>query len=531
MQGWRGTGVAVAIVAFAAIFNVAVAIAAPTPVFNYQAQVQSASGGAVTDGTYTVVFRIYDVASDGIALWTETHTMAIEDGLASTTLGTLTPVTLDFNSAAYYLGVTIGSDSELSPRKRMGAVPYAANAKTLDGKSVGTSANNVLGLNSTGGFSLGGTIQTSGDLDVGTSTLDRLTVEGTSSFEQTATFAGDIQGGATTLDTLTVRNGLTLQGGTLSVPAGSVATAALADAAITAAKLAADAVTSGKIADATIVTADLADNAVTAAKLQNNTIDFAQIDDTLTLDDTTTIALAGPNLFYNLSGNSEVMFALDGPTAAFSIEQDDATFLSISDGTVAFTPDTDGALTIEQTIADNSKAIGITLNPSSAGSQSYGIIISQDSDVATTGVHHLLGLSNRHATLAVTDGIVFNDSGGGFTRYISSPNFTVSGTGQVSIGGNSTQGIIDEYYESLAATTIDFADTATATCSAESTITITGAAVGDAVTVTPITTAMAAGTFLNARVSAGDTVSVAFCNLSGGNVDPGSQGYKARIFR
>ncbi|MBI4032277.1 hypothetical protein HY374_01060 [Candidatus Berkelbacteria bacterium] len=141
---WRGLFLTAV---FAAVFVVPTGIwAAPAPVFQYQAQVNRSSGGAVSNGTYTIVFSIYDVASGGTALWSETHSVAIDDSLAAATLGTLSPITIDFNGSEYYLGVKIGSDSELSPRKRLGAAPLAANSKLLDGRSVGTSANNIPAL-------------------------------------------------------------------------------------------------------------------------------------------------------------------------------------------------------------------------------------------------------------------------------------------------------------------------------------------------------------------------------------------------
>ena len=73
--------------------------------------------------------------------------------------------------------------------------------------------------------------------------------------------------------------------------------------------------------------------------------------------------------------------------------------------------------------------------------------------------------------------------------------------------------------------TIDFPSTASGAISESTGITVTGAQIGDTVTVAaPV--ANTAGTFFTGYVSAADTVKVQFVNLSGGAVDPASGSYK-----
>lgn len=107
---------------------------------NYQGKLTDSSGTTVSDGSYNIVFKLYTVASGGSALWTGTHTTAngnavsVADGLFSVLLGSGTGNSLsgvDFNQTLY-LGVTVGSDSEMTPRKELGAVPTAVVADTLD---------------------------------------------------------------------------------------------------------------------------------------------------------------------------------------------------------------------------------------------------------------------------------------------------------------------------------------------------------------------------------------------------------------
>ena len=109
---------------------------------NYQGKLLDASGYAVENDTYDIVFKIYDVASGGTALWTGTYTAAngnqdiqVTSGIFSVMLGSGSgnSLNLNFSSDTYYLGVTVGADAEMTPRKRIGSVPQAFNANNLIG--------------------------------------------------------------------------------------------------------------------------------------------------------------------------------------------------------------------------------------------------------------------------------------------------------------------------------------------------------------------------------------------------------------
>lgn len=83
--------------------------------------------GVELDGNYNITLKIFDVQSNGTALWSETHTnVAISSGLANLTLGSVTPLDLEFN-IQYWLELTIGSGSPLS-RIALNSVPYALYA-------------------------------------------------------------------------------------------------------------------------------------------------------------------------------------------------------------------------------------------------------------------------------------------------------------------------------------------------------------------------------------------------------------------
>ena len=91
---------------------------------NYQGILKDASGVVVTNGDYELTFKLYDVETNGSALWTEKKTLTVTDGIVNTPLGSSTPVDLPFNKE-YWLGIKVGTESELAPRIKLSAVPYS----------------------------------------------------------------------------------------------------------------------------------------------------------------------------------------------------------------------------------------------------------------------------------------------------------------------------------------------------------------------------------------------------------------------
>ncbi len=126
----------------------------------FSARLRTAGGEALaTDGAYSITFRIFTALTGGTAAWTETQTITVTGGTVVASLGSVTafPSDLLFENDSYYLEAQVGSDSPMVPRKRLQSVPSAFNANTLGGKSVGTSANNIIALNSSGNLSIAGT--------------------------------------------------------------------------------------------------------------------------------------------------------------------------------------------------------------------------------------------------------------------------------------------------------------------------------------------------------------------------------------
>jgi hypothetical protein len=118
-------------------FAAPLALAQPSYTINYQGKLTTPTGIAVADGAYTMEFKLYTVASGGVAVWTETRSggnqVTVQNGLFSVMLGSVTPLTsVNFNQPLY-LGVNIQSDGEMTPRKAIGSVPSAFEAKQLGG--------------------------------------------------------------------------------------------------------------------------------------------------------------------------------------------------------------------------------------------------------------------------------------------------------------------------------------------------------------------------------------------------------------
>lgn len=97
------------------------------------------SGGAPQVGTFSVTFRIYDVAAGGAALWTETQNVtSVSGGRFSILLGSVTALTATtFSGDNRYLGITISGDAEMTPRTRIASVAYAFRLGTVDGAGGG----------------------------------------------------------------------------------------------------------------------------------------------------------------------------------------------------------------------------------------------------------------------------------------------------------------------------------------------------------------------------------------------------------
>lgn len=128
-QSWKRIVLAWTVVACVVLgYSTSSAAAVPT-VLTQQGRLFDATSGDPVTGSRTIDFSIYDAATGGTALWTESQTVAFDGGYFSVQLGSVNPFPADLFAAAtgtLYVGVKIDDDpDELSPRPPIGAVPYA----------------------------------------------------------------------------------------------------------------------------------------------------------------------------------------------------------------------------------------------------------------------------------------------------------------------------------------------------------------------------------------------------------------------
>src|SRR3989344_4292393 len=102
----------------------AVSAAALPQTMNIQGRLSDASGTPVASADYNINFTIYSTDSGGTELWSESRTVSVSNGFYDIVLGTVTPIALPFEDQ-YYLGIKVGSDSEMTPRVKLTAVPYS----------------------------------------------------------------------------------------------------------------------------------------------------------------------------------------------------------------------------------------------------------------------------------------------------------------------------------------------------------------------------------------------------------------------
>ena len=94
----------------------------------YQGILTDTTGTPRPDGSYTMVFSLYDVPTGGSLLWTESKSVTVKSGLFTTYLGDVTPFpgTITW-SIPYWVGIKIGADPEMTPRVRLASSPYSLN--------------------------------------------------------------------------------------------------------------------------------------------------------------------------------------------------------------------------------------------------------------------------------------------------------------------------------------------------------------------------------------------------------------------
>lgn len=180
---------------------------------------ESAAITSVDTGTNTIcTSNPYSSWANGDDL---TNRVYLKSGLFSTMLGSVTSLSSVNFSQTLYLGLTVGTDGEMAPRKVLGAVPSALTAKTLNNNesaTLATAAGATLNIgNTTGGITMnsGGTstwTNTAGGLTISTATSGTLALNSAGALNLTSA-------AASTVTLANVMDSLNFDSNTLSIDA------------------------------------------------------------------------------------------------------------------------------------------------------------------------------------------------------------------------------------------------------------------------------------------------------------------------
>ena len=151
---------------FAQASRTLAATTAPASVLSFQGRLTDKDNNPVASAT-NVRFIIYSdaTASGSALLWQDAQKVAPDtNGIFRVLLGASSntiPASLFSQQDILYLGITIGTTPELTPRQRIAAVPYATNSETLSGMrpttdSQASTTNAILALDSSGNLTIGG---------------------------------------------------------------------------------------------------------------------------------------------------------------------------------------------------------------------------------------------------------------------------------------------------------------------------------------------------------------------------------------
>lgn len=146
------------------------------PQINFQGKITNPDGTNITNGSYSIRFRMYsspslDAANTCTAnscLWEETKSITITDGIFQTALGDTTalPGLVDFNTNNIYLGIKVAADLEMSPRVRFTASPYAFNSEKVGGFTAAQLVQLSPGAQQTGSINVSGPITSASTLAI-----------------------------------------------------------------------------------------------------------------------------------------------------------------------------------------------------------------------------------------------------------------------------------------------------------------------------------------------------------------------------
>ena len=234
-------------------------------------------GAQPADGTFSAVFELFDAATAGTRLFTQTEpSLAVSGGELVVDLGNDPQNPLDdtlLASHPLFLSITVNGET-LAPRVPFTSVPFARRAaKCEEADSVGgLSADDISNLYTAGAgltksgtqFSLASNAVSSENIVDGSVSAADLAA---GSVTSTALAAGSVNGNALAAGAVT----------TSSIAAGAVTASALAPSSVNGQSLVNGSVTGADLAFATVALANLAPGSVDGSKIVDGTVTAADI--------------------------------------------------------------------------------------------------------------------------------------------------------------------------------------------------------------------------------------------------------------
>ena len=316
-----------------ALIIFAISISAEVPnVINYQGRLTTPDGTPVEDNDYQMKFIIYGSEDGNDSLWSSGfHDVSVIDGLFNYLLGSNTPLPDNiFDSPNRYLGITVGSDPEISRRTSFATSAYTFKALKSDTTEYALSiadlsvtqnkiANNAINTYhiQDGGIDLVD-LGSGGAADGETIIWNNSVME----WEPGAVGTGDITsvtagsgltGGGTSGD-------ITLSVGTGAINASHMATNsvqsdAIAPNAVGASEIDNNAVGASEIADGVIYATHIADNAITQPKIAQNAVtDYEIATGAVGASEIATDAVNYPEIAANAVRSDEIADNAVGPS-------------------------------------------------------------------------------------------------------------------------------------------------------------------------------------------------------------------------
>lgn len=149
------------------------ATAAVPAVVSYQGELTNNVGHRVPDGGYYVTFGLFTAQIGGTAVWSESKSTEVRNGLLSTPLGALNPLPASAFERPLWLEISVNG-SVLSPRVPLASVPYAMHAALADAVPVGSITSTQIAGSAVNQYQLANGSVTAAKLASGSVSLDKI---------------------------------------------------------------------------------------------------------------------------------------------------------------------------------------------------------------------------------------------------------------------------------------------------------------------------------------------------------------------